>query len=111
MSDSNRWNTTAHITLGIVAGFFNLGLLYHWHEDNQLPPENRENPVLFCKPNYGPPAHWIGRLNKLTGGHREYWAAPRVLDVLKDLREYQIGQTVGWFAVVIFSAWIGARFF
>ena len=78
----------AHILMGFGAGLVNLRLLLTLREWKQLPPENDKHPVQ----------HWNGE---------EYWSAIRVIDILTDSREYDIGVTASWFVVLGVGVLIG----
>ncbi len=89
-----RLESIAHIAMGLGAALVGLGLLLHRREWRQLPPENDANPVLWIKLR-GAQHSWSVSHNPFGGGD-QYWSKARVMDTLRDLREYQIGATIAW---------------
>lgn len=64
-----------HVLIGLIPGW---GIVREWR---QLPPEND----LY-------PAVWVSRERKRAGG--EYWAKPRVMDLMRDLAGYAVGDAI-----------------
>lgn len=103
MSTLKRWESAGHIALGFLCELLPLRLLLDRREDKQLPPENDRYPVLYlgdtepvdCRDER---RMWIGGTME-SDGDDEYWSKARVMDTLRDMREYSIGGTIGWFLV------------
>lgn len=93
MSDININEKAAHRAMGFFAGLLPLAWTLTLRERNQLPPENNANPVIW----------YSGHLQFVVSGDRptvglfkEYWAATRVRDTLKDTHDYAIGNAIAW---------------
>lgn len=97
MKVSKRVESAAHIGMGFFAAFLFIGLLLHYRERWQLPPENDAHPVIWL----------ISRILTYevgfddTDGGEEYWAKVRVMDMMNDSREYWIGYTAGHMAQTV----------
>ena len=104
-----RWESAAHVAMGLGAGLLNLGLLLDRRERDQLPPENDANPVVVLRyPGNGQaPSILAGTRYPQRRGRVVYWAQVRVMDTLDDLREYQIGQAIAWPCVLAAGIAIG----
>lgn len=77
-----------HYGMGILSGLLPIMILWVEREQRQLPPENDKYPAIR------------------TQGV-EYWAAPRVEDILLDLREIAATQPVGWGIATIGAFFLG----
>lgn len=97
---SKRLESAAHIAMGFGAELLNLGLLLERRERRQLPPENDEYPVVWVDPGSHATRAYRGSITPPAKHMHEYWSKARIMDTLDDSREYLIGQTVAWFAVV-----------
>ena len=105
MSDNfwTRNEPTWHRLLGFAAGFIPGGMwLLHRREINQLPPENDRYPVMLIE-QIGPASHEIRwRATPVFPCVEDvidcdtYWAKPRVMDTLNDLREKVEGLAFAW---------------
>ena len=86
---------TLHRLMGVLAAITNTRWLWlERRERRQLPPENDEYPVQ--KIAFHDRGIWVA-----------YWAKPRVMDTLDDLRQYDQGGTLGWFFTVGIGVLIG----
>lgn len=75
-----------HVAIGLIPG---LGVVREWR---QLPPENDLYPVVLMP----------------IEGQRagvEYWAKPRVMDLMRDLAGYAIGDVVRTAILVALLCW------
>ena len=109
---TKKLESAAHIAMGFVAGLLNLGLLLHLREWRQLPPANNEYPVLHIAKPEGDEERTHPKARFGSPGCIfliPYWSKVRTLDTLRDLWEYQLGQTVSWFLVLWAGIEIGRR--
>jgi hypothetical protein len=117
-----KWESAAHIGWGFVWSLFNLDLFLVKREFDQLPPENDDSPVLYidflandtevyydCFPSslegFGLETmkEEEARINRRV----EYWGKSRVMDTLRDSREYVIGKTIAYPIALGLSVWFG----
>ena len=100
--------SVAHVLMGFGAGLLNLRLLLTKRELDQLPPENDKNPVLWVDTDIrGKDWDWIKAWLGPAYGGAEYWSKERVMDTLRDSREYDIGATIAWFFILAAGVAIG----
>jgi hypothetical protein len=100
-----------HMAMGFAASLVNARLLLARREFRQLPPENDEFPVVYIDPAH---LHHDGGYTEAYWPRQattdnEYWSRARVLDTLNDLKQYDIGGTVGWFFLVAAAFAAGMR--
>jgi hypothetical protein len=87
--------SVAHVLMGYFAGLVGLHLLLTWREYRQLPPENDDYPVRWFSMGIPPSI--------------EYWSKIRVLDTLRDGREYVIGYTLATLTHLAVIVWLIVR--
>ena len=98
------WHFTVYgIIGGLVLG--PLVLILHWVIEfayprwwnfgaGQWPPKTDREPVVHCRPNAGPPPHWVG-YSVARERTKPYYPASRVHDTRKDLLFKLAGSTIG----------------
>jgi hypothetical protein len=106
----SKVESALHVLMGFFCGLVGLGLLLTWREFKQLPPENRKHPVCWVSSGSRSWSKaWVN--NSYDPYANEYWAKARVLDTLRDGREYIIGYTAATLVHLGVITWLLTRSF